>query len=78
MWHTIVHTWEHILVTNLNEHLDKNPSPAPASDNTDSREHLEVETSWFKLRLEDINVYSLTAIAMILTAVVAIVWIVSQ
>ena len=78
MWHTTAHTWEHILVTNLNEHLDKNPAPAPASDNTDSREHLEVETSWFKLKLEDINAYSLTAIAMILTAVVAIVWIVSQ
>ncbi len=71
-------TMEHIHVTNINEHLDKNPAPAPASDNTDSKEQLEVETGWFKLKLEDINGYSLAAIAMILVAVVAIVWIVSQ
>ncbi len=69
---------EHTPVTNLNEHLDKNPAPAPGSDNSDSKEHLEVETTWFKLKLEDINAYSLIAIAMILATVVAIVWIVSQ
>ena len=65
-------------MTNLNEHLDKDPAPAPCSDNTDSKENLEVETSWFKLKLEDINVYSLIAIAMILASTVAIVYIVSQ
>ncbi len=68
---------EHIHVTNINEHLDKNPAPAPASDNSDT-ERLEVTSSWFTVKLEEINGYTLTAMAMILVAVVAIVWIVSN
>jgi hypothetical protein len=68
---------EHIHVTNINEHLDKNPAPAPASDNSDT-ERLEVTSSWFSVKLEEINGYTLTAIAMILVAMVAVVWIVSN
>jgi len=72
-----VQTMEHIHVTNINEHLDKNPAPAPASDNSDT-ERLEVTSSWFSVKLEEINGYTLTAIAMILVAMVAVVWIVSN
>ncbi len=64
-------------MTNINEHLDKNPAPAPASDNSDT-ERLEVTSSWFSVKLEEINGYTLTAMAMILVAVVAVVWIVSN
>jgi hypothetical protein len=64
-------------MSQINEHLDRNPAPAPASDNTDT-ERLEVTSTWFSVKLEEINVYTLTAIAMILASIVAIVWIVSN
>lgn len=61
---------------NLNEHLDKNPAPAPGAD--DTVERVEVKSRWFSIKLEEINGYTLAAIAMILTTLVAIVYIVSQ
>ena len=61
----------------INEHLDKNPTPAPASDNTEL-ERLEVKSRWFSVKLEQINAYTLTAMAMILATLVAIVWIVTK
>lgn len=64
-------------MSDLNKHLDKNPTPAPASDNTDL-ERLEVKSRWFSVKLEEINGYTLTAMAMILVTIVAIVWIVSN
>jgi hypothetical protein len=62
---------------NLNEHLAKNPTPAPCEDNTDT-ERLEVKSKWFSVRLEEINGYTLAAMAMILAALVAIAYIVSN
>ena len=59
-------------MSDLNEHLDKNPAPAPASDNTD-KERLELKSKWFSVKLEEINGYTLAAMAMILTALVIIV-----
>jgi hypothetical protein len=56
----------------INEHLDKNPAPAPASDNSDT-ERLELKSRWFSVKLEEINGYTLAAMAMILTALVIIV-----
>lgn len=47
------------------------------SDNRE-KERLEVSSSWFSVKLEEINGYTLTAIAMILAALVMIVWIVTQ
>ena len=61
----------------INEHLDKNPAPAPASDNSDT-ERLEVTSTWFSVKLEEINLYTLAAMAMILMSIVAIVWIISS
>jgi len=55
----------------INEHLDKNPAPAPAAD--DDKERLEVKSKWFSVKLEEINGYTLAAMAMILTALVIIV-----
>ena len=60
------------VMTKINQHLDKNPAPAPASDNTDT-ERLEVSSRWFSVRLQEINGYTLVAIAMILAAMVLIV-----
>jgi len=56
----------------INEHLDKNPAPAPACDNTDT-ERLELKSRWFSVKLQEINGYTLAAMAMILTALVIIV-----
>lgn len=63
-------------MSQINEHLDKNPAPAPAAD--DTVERVEVKSKWFSIKLEEINAYTLTAIAMILTAMVAIVYIVTK
>ena len=60
------------VMTKINQHLDTNPTPAPASDNTDT-ERLEVSSRWFSVRLQEINAYTLVAIAMILAAMVLIV-----
>jgi hypothetical protein len=59
-------------MSNLNKHLDETPEPAPCEDNTD-RERLELESKWFSVKLEEINGYTLAAMAMILTALVIIV-----
>jgi hypothetical protein len=64
-------------MSDLNKHLDKNPTPAPCEDNTDT-ERLEVKSRWFSVKLEEINGYTLTAMAMILASIVAIVYIVSN
>jgi hypothetical protein len=56
----------------INEHLDKNPAPAPASDNSEV-EQLEVKSGWFSVKLQEINGYTLAAMAMILTALIIIV-----
>lgn len=61
----------------LNEHLYTNPAPAPASDNSD-REQLEVTMTWVSTKLEKINGYTLAAVAMILSTLITIVWIVSN
>ena len=58
-------------MSQINEHLDKNPAPAPAAD--DVMERLEVKSRWFSVKLEEINGYTLAAMAMILTALVIIV-----
>lgn len=63
-------------MSQINEHLDKNPAPAPGAD--DDKERLEVKSKWFSVKLEEINGYTLAAMAMILASIVAIVWIVSQ
>lgn len=63
-------------MSRINEHLDKNPAPAPAAN--DDVERLEVKSKWFSVKLEEINAYTLIAMAMILASIVAIVWIVSQ
>ncbi len=60
-------------MSQINEHLDKNPAPAPAADEQDTRERLEVKSKWFSVKLEEINGYTLAAMAMILTAIVIIV-----
>lgn len=64
-------------MSQINEHLDKNPAPAPCEDNTDT-ERLEVKSRWFSVKLEEINGYTLAAMAMILASIVAIVYIVSN
>jgi hypothetical protein len=56
----------------INEYLDKNPAPAPASDNSEV-EQLEVKSGWFSVKLQEINGYTLAAMAMILTALIIIV-----
>ena len=66
---TTVHITERIM-SQINEHLDKNPAPAPAADEV---ERLEVKSRWFSVKLEEINGYTLAAMAMILTALVIIV-----
>ena len=55
-------------MNNLNEHLDQHPAPAPGDV-----EQLEVKSKWFSVRLEDINIYTLIALAMIVTSLVLIV-----
>lgn len=67
---TIVQIMERTM-SQINEHLDKNPAPAPAAD--DTMERLEVKSRWFSVKLEEINGYTLTAMAMILTTLVIIV-----
>jgi hypothetical protein len=67
---TIAHITE-LTMNQINEHLDKNPAPAPAAD--DDKERLEVKSKWFSVKLEEINGYTLAAMAMILTALVIIV-----
>ena len=64
-------TMEHTM-TQINEHRDKNPTPAPGADDSD-REQLEVRSRWFSVRLDAINGYTLAAMAMILTAMIIIV-----
>ena len=59
-------------MTQINEHLDKNPAPAPGADDSD-REQLEVRSRWFSVRLDAINGYTLAAMAMILTTMIIIV-----
>jgi hypothetical protein len=59
-------------MSQLNEFLDKNPAPAPGAD-SDDRERLEVSSRWFSVKLDEINGYTLVAMAMILTALVLIV-----
>jgi hypothetical protein len=44
----------------------------------DDKETIEVTSSWFTIKMEEINGYTLAATAMILAAIVAIVWIVAQ
>ena len=44
----------------------------------DDKETIEVTSSWFSIKMEEINGYTLAATAMILAAIVAIVWIVAQ
>jgi hypothetical protein len=56
----------------INEHLEKHPAPAPASDNSEV-EQLEVKSGWFSVKLQEINGYTLAAMAMILTALIIIV-----
>jgi hypothetical protein len=68
---TIAQTTEHTM-SDLNKHLDENPTPAPCEDNTD-KERLELKSKWFSVKLEEINGYTLAAMAMILTALVIIV-----
>ena len=58
-------------MSQINEHLDKNPAPAPAAN--DDVERLEVKSRWFSVKLEEINGYTLAAMAMILTTLVIIV-----
>ena len=48
------------------------------NNNNNERETIEVTSSWFSIKMAEINGYTLTAIAMILVTLVAIVWIVTQ
>lgn len=66
-------------MTQINEHLDRHPAPAPASDNTDHEvERVEMRSRWFSIKLEEINANTLAALFMILATVVAVVYIVTQ
>ena len=56
----------------INEHLEKNPAPAPAADD-DTGERLEVKSRWFSVKLQEINGYTLVAMAMIMFTVIVIV-----
>ena len=47
------------------------------SSKDNERETIEVTSSWFSIKMAEINGYTLTAIAMILIALVMIVWIVT-
>jgi hypothetical protein len=52
----------------LNDVLDETPT-----ENISDTEQLEVKSKWFSVKLDDINGYTLVAMAMILTAMVLIV-----
>ena len=68
-------------MTQINEHLDQNPAPAPASDNTDSDqtvERVEMRSRWFSVKLEEITASTLLALAMIMGTLIAIVYIIAE
>jgi hypothetical protein len=48
------------------------------TDKNNEQETIEVTSSWFTIKMQEINGYTLAATAMILAALVAIVWIVAQ
>ena len=50
-----------------------NTDPNTQQQPPDEREQIEVQTNWFKLRIEDITWQTIVVIAMILAAAVQIV-----
>jgi hypothetical protein len=54
------------------------PNRGLPRDENDVRERVEVQTKWFKLKLDDITWQTIIVVGMILATVVAIVYIVSQ
>lgn len=48
------------------------------NDDDNVRERVEVRSRWFSIKLEEINGYTLAAVAMILASIVAIVYIISK
>lgn len=60
----------------INEHLDRHPAPAP--DQQETLERVEIKSKWFNLKIDDVNTPVLILIAMILVATVSVVWIIAN
>lgn len=54
----------------MSQNLDKQPDETAVDD---VRERLEVKSKWFSVSLDEINGYTLAAMAMILTTMIIIV-----
>lgn len=54
----------------MSQNLDKQPDETAVDD---VRERLEVKSKWFSVSLDEINGYTLVAMAMILTTMIIIV-----
>ncbi len=54
------------------------PNRGLQREESEVREQVEVETSWFKLKLEDITWQTIIIVGMVLATVVAVVYILAK